>query len=222
MSAELSALESLASNYRTAWFRLSAISQAVLFYATPYITARYNWIDKNDPTDTVSDTDWDTIQAYTDGLLFEAKKPMIGMIFPYVTASPPDNVLPCDGSSYLREDYPELYAVLASIFIVDSDNFIVPDLRGRTVIGSGEGSGLTTRDIGDVGGEETHQLSEGELASHSHTIQYTITTLVLEPGEVTALTPIPVLTAFTGDTGGDSPHENMPPFYALNYGILAS
>lgn len=222
MSAELSALEGLAANYNSGIYRLSPISLAVLFYATPFLVQRYNWLDKSNPLDTISDIEWDTIQSYVDGLLYEVKNPMIGYIMAYATESPPANVLPCDGQSYLRADYPELFAVLSSAFIVDGDTFVVPDLRGRTVIGSGSGSGLTSRSTGDSLGEENHQLSENELASHSHTIGYTITTLVLEPGEVTALTPIPLLTQFTGDTGGDVPHNNMQPSYALNYGIIAS
>jgi microcystin-dependent protein len=222
MSAELTALEEIASDNTTAWFRLSAVSQAVLFYATNYLDKRYNWIDKTNPLDEISDAEWDTISAYVDNLLYEAKTPMIGMIFPYITASTPPNTLACDGSVYNREDFPDLYAILDSAFIIDADTFSVPDLRGRTVIGVGHGSGLTTRNIGDIGGEENHQLSEGELASHAHTIQRTITTLVLEPGEVPALTPVPILSDFTGSTGGDDPHNNMQPFVALNYGILAS
>jgi len=222
MSAELSALQSLAADFVSGIYRLTPTSLAVLFYATSYLTKRYNWIDRNNPLDTVSDSDWDTIQEYVDGLLYEVKKPMIGMIFPFVTESPPPNVLTCDGSQYLRVDYPELYAVLDTVFIVDADNFIVPDLRGRTVISAGAGSGLTNRNVGATGGEENHQLTESELASHSHTIPLTATTLALEPGEVTVLTPIPILTQNTGNTGGNSPHNNMQPFFALNYGILAS
>jgi len=222
MSAELTALEDLAANNVTAWFRLSAVSQAVLFYATPYLTTRNNWLDRTIPDDEVTNADWDTIENYVDTLLFEAKKPMLGMIFPLVTADPPPNVLPCDGSTYLRVDFPELYAVLDTFFIVDADHFIVPDLRGRTIIGAGDGSGLTTRNTGDIGGEETHQLSESELASHVHTIPLTATTLAVEPGEVTVLTPVPILTQNTGSTGGDEAHNNMQPFFALNYGIVAS
>src|SRR5438132_11210 len=135
MSAELTALEAVASNNITAWFRLSAVSQAVLFYATNYLTARYNWIDRNVPGDEITDVEWDTIQAYVDGLLYEVKQPMIGMVFPLVTIDPPPNVLPCDGAEYLRVDFPDLYAVLDMPFIVDAYHFVVPDLRGRTVIG---------------------------------------------------------------------------------------
>jgi microcystin-dependent protein len=222
MSAELSALQDLAANFRSGIYRLSPESLAVLFYATSYLTKRYNWIDRTNPLDTVSDSDWDTISAYVDGLLYEAKKPMIGYVMPYLSADPPPNVLPCDGSVYLREDFPDLYAVIDNAFIVDADHFQVPDLRGRTVIGAGQGSGLTNRSPGDASGEETHQLTESELASHVHTIPLTATTLAVEPGEVTVLTPIPLLTQNTGAAGGDAAHNNMSPFTALNYGVIAS
>jgi len=217
MSAELTALEDLASNNVTAWFRLSAVSQAVLFYATPYLTARFNWISKTVVNDSISDSEWDTLQAYVDGLLYEAKIPMIGMIFPIVTIDPPPNVLPCDGSTYLRVDYPNLYDVLDTPFIVDSDHFIVPDLRNRTIIGAGD-----TFSNADIGGESEHTLTVSELASHTHSIPLT-TSLPAQAGvgfagDVT----VPVVTSNTGSTGGDAPHNNMQPYYALNYGIVAS
>jgi microcystin-dependent protein len=222
MSAELTALEALANDNITAWFRLSALSQAVLFYATPYLTERANWLDKNDPTDEISDAEWDTLQAYVDQLLYEAKNPMIGYIIPFVTTDPPPNVLPCDGSSYLRVDYPTLYDLLDPFFITDADNFVVPDLRGRTIIGAGVSEVLTTRSVGDQGGEENHILTESELAAHVHTIPLTATTLAVEPGEVTVMTPVPFFTQNTGSTGGDEAHNNMQPFFAINYGIIAS
>jgi microcystin-dependent protein len=222
MSAELTALESLAANNVTAWFRLNAISQAVLFYATPYLTQRSNWIDRHALDDQITDGEWDTIQAYVDGLLYEAKVPMIGYIIPYVTQDPPPNVLPCDGASYLRVDYPNLYAALDPFFITDADNFTVPDLRGRTVIGAGDGTGLSSRAVGDEAGEELHQLTTGELASHTHSIPLT-TSLPAQAGvgfagDVT----VPIVTSNTGSAGGDQAHNNMQPFYTLNYGVLVS
>jgi len=155
-------------------------------------------------------------------LLYEVKNPMIGLITAYITADPPANVLPCDGGTYLREEFPNLYESIDPFFIVDADHFFVPDLRGRTVIGAGIPPGLSTRAVGDQGGEEEHQLTTAELASHTHTIPLTATTLAVEPGEVTVLTPIPIFTANTGSTGSDTPHNNMQPFFALNYGIIAS
>ena len=43
-----------------------------------------------------------------------------------------------------------------------------PDLRGRFVLSSGSGSGLTGRSVGQAGGVETVALSEGQMPSHSH------------------------------------------------------
>jgi microcystin-dependent protein len=220
MSAELTALEILAADYTGGLYRLSPISLAVLFYATKYWKALNSW-QSPEPLDTVSNSDWDTINAYVDGLLYEAKAPMLGCILPFATDDFPTGILPCDGSTFSRVDYPDLYAVLAAVFIVDADNFITPDLRGRTILGAGTGSGLSPRATGDTGGEETHQLDTGELAAHDHTIPATATTLAVEPGEVTVLTPVPFFTQNTGSTGGDNPHNNMQPFAVLFYGIVA-
>ena len=43
-----------------------------------------------------------------------------------------------------------------------------PDLRGRFVLGVGQGLGLTERRIGDRGGSEEHVLVAAELPSHAH------------------------------------------------------
>lgn len=222
MSAELTALNELAVNYRNSLIRLSPTSQAVLYYATAYLIKRSNWIDRTNPLDTVSDVDWDTISAYVDGLLYEVKTPMIGYIVPFVTIDPPPNVLPCDGSIYLKDDYPVLYDVIAPIFIIDDEHFMVPDLRGRTIIAAGSGAGLSNRNVGDTGGEEEHTLSTGEIPSHAHSVQRTTTTLAVEPGEIAVLSPIPIIPDYTGNEGGGYPHNNMQPFYALNYGVVAS
>jgi len=220
MSAELTALEILAADYTGGLYRISPISLAVLFYATKFWKARFNWLSP-DPLDSITDEEWDTIQAYVDGLLYEVKNPMLGAILPFATEDFPTGVLPCDGAVYSREDYPDLYAVLGSIYIIDADTFSVPDLSGRTIIGTGTSTVATVFDLGDTGGEEKHMLTVDELASHSHTIPATATTLAVEPGEVTVLTPIPFVTSNTGNTGIDEAHNTMQPFVALNYGIVA-
>lgn len=222
MSVELDALMELAQDFRGGIFRLSPEDLAVFFWASNYLEARYNWKNRKVWYDEVTDTQWDAIEAMVSSALGAIKVPILGLIIPFATEDPPPNVLPCDGSIYLREEFPDLYDVLASIFIVDADHFQVPDLRGRTVIGAGSGSGLSNRNVGDVGGEETHQLTVGELASHSHSIELTTSVPGVAPGEVGFDVTIPILPDATGNTGGDEPHNNMQPFYALNYGIVAS
>lgn len=146
--------------------------------------------------------------------------PMIGQVIPYVTASPPDNCLICDGSTYARLDYPDLYAKLASVFIIDADHFVVPDLRGRTIIGMN-----TSYPMGSAGGEVTHQLTEAELASHAHAydpvvvVDVDLEDLGLPQGNAAQI--VPLATENTYATGGNQAHNNMQPYLALQYAIVA-
>lgn len=147
----------------------------------------------------------------------------IGTIIPYAgplpTTSPPD-ILACDGSAYLNTDYPDLYSVIGTTWgAPDSTHFNVPDLRGRALIGAGMGSGLSNRVLGQELGEETHQLSVAELASHTHTEG----TTVPEPVVVIPADGVAAVGAsgVTGPTGGDQGHNNMQPSAVINWGIIA-
>jgi len=51
---------------------------------------------------------------------------MIGSVIFYARETAPENTLPCDGSTYLRTDYPKLYAVLDSQYKTDADHFVTP------------------------------------------------------------------------------------------------
>jgi microcystin-dependent protein len=145
---------------------------------------------------------------------------MIGIIFAYATTNTPAGALACDGATYLRTDYPALYAVLATPFITDADHFVVPDLRGRAPVGTGTGSGLTARALNDSGGEEAHVLTVSELPAHHH--QYILygLTPTSAPG-TPGLNPVSSPLVNTTDTGGGSSHNNMPPFRALKFAIWA-
>lgn len=92
-----------------------------------------------------------------------------GTIVSYISSNAPPGWLLCDGSEYVREDYPDLYRILHDTFGHDGSSFFVPDLRGRTIVGSGTGVELTPRTVASTGGAETHTLSTNELPSHSHT-----------------------------------------------------
>jgi microcystin-dependent protein len=62
----------------------------------------------------------------------------------------PSNWKLCDGSTY--------------------NGVTTPDLRGRFVLSSGSGSGLTGRSVGQAGGAETVALTVGQMPSHSHDV----------------------------------------------------
>lgn len=97
----------------------------------------------------------------------------------------------------------------------------MPDLRGRTILGSGAGNGLTARTNGEVGGEETHLLTDNEMPSHTHGTTPSTpkvgTTSYAWNGGSTSDSPRNVTNLSINAAGGDQPHNNMQPWLALNY-----
>lgn len=149
---------------------------------------------------------------------------LIGGLVPYATEEPPPMVLPCDGSIYDGADYPLLYARLPSILKVGADQFRTPNLGGRFILGAGEGDGFGSaaeRDPHIRGGSEDVTLTEAQMPSHNHSINAAFSLNPINTGSPdTTLIQSIVAVEVTNDAGGDEPHNNMPPFYALKYGII--
>jgi microcystin-dependent protein len=84
-----------------------------------------------------------------------------------------------DGRALSRTAYSALYTAIGTTYGVGdgSTTFNLPDLRGRSSIGPdnmGTGAGAANRVAtnnarGNVGGEEKHTLTVGEMPTHSHT-----------------------------------------------------
>lgn len=116
-----------------------------------------------------------------------------------------------------------------------SDNFFVPDLRGRALMGAGKGRGLTAHTLGEMGGEETHLLTSSEIPSHSHEIpirsnvaggagsippalQQTIGSGVTASGVNSLNTNVwQANKALSLPTGGAEAHQNLPPYISANW-----
>lgn len=161
---------------------------------------------------------------------------VIGEIIVWSGSTSPDaNWLLCDGASLLRATYPDLFAVIGTVYgAADGTHFNLPDLRGRSVIGVGTGSGLSTWNLGDAPGEETHTLTTAETPSHTHTDtghSHAESGAIAALGAALVGVPIPsaiAIPALTGvgfagisATGGSGNHNNIPPELALNYLIVA-
>jgi len=125
----------------------------------------------------------------------------------------------CDGKTYKLNSVGVAYEVAAS----DTTGIITPDLRGRMIIGVGQGnSGLTNRKRNDAGGFETHTLTEAEMPSHNHNLSVG---LGEEKGKQTEdkvsmfynRWPWEPRRNLIHHAGGNQPHNNMPPWYAINY-----
>jgi len=249
MSGELNAIVEVASKYSPVTVTLSPESVAVLFYAQSFLSQRENWFNQNTGEDDILEAEWLTIRELVAGANKELMTPMIGQIMSFATATLPTNVIPCDGGLYLRTDYPDLYELLPAALIVDGSSFRTPDIRSRVVIGSGQGSGLSQRNELVNGGLESVAISTGELPSHNHSsplhghsdaghfhTEAGAIPTVITVGEIPFPVPVsaaaPTITGLgnaqitptsvTIDfTGSNEAHENMPPFIALQYGMVA-
>lgn len=186
---------------------LEAIMAALIF-----LTEGDNWNDVG----TVSRED----AASMSSVMVEIFDPVLsspGIIYPFGGSTLPDGALWCDGASYLRADYPDLFGVIGSTFgSADSDHFNVPDLRYRVPAGVGSWSGSPDLDLGDQVGEPDHTLTTSEMPSHQHSIDGFVPALVLAPGELPSFSDVAVPSG-TGFTGGGDPHNNMQPTLGVNY-----
>ncbi len=101
----------------------------------------------------------------------------------------------------------------AGWYICDGNNG-TKNLGGKVIVGAGQGSGLTNRILGDVGGEESHVLTVAELARHRHNTlmhaghSYSNSGNGVDTGSATE---------YTDYIGSDAAHNNMQPFTVLAF-----
>lgn len=144
--------------------------------------------------------------------------------------SAPAGWLMCDGSAVSRTTYASLFSAIATTFGVGdgSTTFNLPDLRGRVIAGKDNmggsaasrltsgGSGITGTTLGAVGGAETHTLTSGQLASHSHGAVTGTNTLDVFPGTGGPYAAV-VSAGSTDAAGSGQAHNNTQPTFIANY-----
>ncbi len=144
-----------------------------------------------------------------------------GEIIYFGSSTPPSGFLACDGSPVSRTTYAALFAIVGTSFGVGdgSTTFNLPDMRGRTIIGSGTGSGLTARTVGQTGGEETHVLTSAESAAHTHGAARGSFLEVGGGGPQYSVGVGGQADAATASSGGGGSHNNMQPWVCCSYMI---
>lgn len=157
-----------------------------------------------------------------------AEFPIGGEIsWPWAAAPPaPATWLELAGQSVLKASFPALFAAVG----VTANSMNLPDRRGRTPVGAGQGPGLSNRTVGQTGGEEAHQLTFQELARHAHGWRWSNGisgagpngTIVLVGDASIANTTFSSAAPSENYTGGDLPHNNMQPFSVTRYFIRAA
>lgn len=108
-----------------------------------------------------------------------------------------NNTLPTDGQRLSIDHNIPLHAILFDNFGGDDHIFALPDLRDTTVMGVGQGQGLTARNLGDRVGIGHLSLQESHLPEHVHELA--------EGG------------TFTGPAGEGDPFDNMQPTSTLRW-----
>lgn len=142
----------------------------------------------------------------------------------------PRNWAQCNGATLMISQNQALFALLSTIYGGDgSTTFLLPDLRGRTPCGQGQGYGL-----GQVGGAENVTLLSTQIPQHLHTAGYTTATGTPGRNPANALfgntgskeiyasssgPQLPLNQATLGTAGQTQPHPNMQPYSVLNFCI---
>lgn len=163
--------------------------------------------------------------------------PFVGEIRLFGFSRIPDGWFACDGSLQPISQYDVLFALIGTTYGGDGQStFGVPDLRGQVPIHQGTGNGLTTRVLGQNGGNESVTLLTNNLPAHTHAYSTTTATAGASAPSSNALlgalsTDKMYATDLTGATafalassavtisGNSIPHENTMPTLTASYCI---
>jgi microcystin-dependent protein len=168
-----------------------------------------NTINFNHPVDFNDNVEFDeNISINYDKTLINTLPP--GSIIAWNSDTIPKGWALCDGQLYILDSNGHAQ--------VESTGVQTPDLRGRFILGAGQGSRLTNRTLGDTNGAETHTLNVSEMPSHNHSYSSNYTAIDGR-AESWPATNNDVSKKYinTGSKGGNSAHNNMPPYYVLTY-----
>lgn len=98
-----------------------------------------------------------------------------------------------------------------------------PDLRDKCIVAAKQDDGGTAKtnvegSLKKSGGEATHILTIPEMPSHSHTLNGQI---ISSSGDLQAGSNYGKNTGSANNTGGGGAHNNVQPYYALAFAMLA-
>lgn len=97
--------------------------------------------------------------------------PFIGQVQLFAGSFAPRDWAMCWGQVVPIASNQALFALIGTMYGGDGrSTMALPDLRGRAVVGAGNGPGLTPRNPGNSGGEESVTLEVSELPHHFHNV----------------------------------------------------
>jgi len=158
-----------------------------------------------------------------------AQEPFLGEIRFVAFNFAPQGWAQCNGQLLSISQNQALFSLLGTTFGGDGlTTFALPDMRGRVPVATGQGTGLTNRNLGDKGGQERVTLTVAQMPAHRHTLLASSATAnskapsgnVLANSSTAAIynhdTPSVALEAASVTSAGKGQsHENMQPFLGM-------
>ena len=159
-------------------------------------------------------------------------EPFLGMIIivPYNFA--PRGWAFCNGQILPIAQNTALFSLLGTTFGGNGQTtFALPDLRGRVPNSSGQGPGLSSYDLGQVGGVESETLTVNQMPGHNHLVAAngsdadsgkaanrflanSSANVYISTSDGTTMAPTMI-----GNTGGNQPFSTLQPYLTLNFCI---
>lgn len=157
-------------------------------------------------------------------------QPFIGEIRIFAGNFAPAGWAFCDGSLQAISENDALFNLIGTTYGGDGQvTFALPNLACRIPVHQGQGPGLQSYIIGQLGGQESVTLNTQQIPIHNHAFLAAGGTGHVSQPEGALLAAhrddkaFLASTATTGtlagasvaNAGGSQPHENMPPFLAI-------
>lgn len=162
-------------------------------------------------------------------------EPFLGEIRMFAGNFAPRNWALCNGQIIAIAQNTALFSLLGTTYGGNGVNtFALPNLQSVSPIGFGQGPGLTNRDLGESGGEDSVTLQYTEMAAHPHSMTVqglangntpipsnTVTLSKVDAGVTPYLNGAAMVTTLSALTigffGGGQPHENRQPFLGITF-----
>jgi len=169
-----------------------------------------NWEQYGDLTpDEASQLAFDTINNERVNCM------IVGTVIAWAGDTIPDALLLADGSIVNKDDYPLLWDVWPNAYKTPTTLTLL-DMRDKFIVGVG------THVDREAGGAADVTLDIDTMPAHTHSIgdAYGPSVLPGYVGDIPGFVPAPTAVATTS-TGGGLAHNNMPPYLALRWCVVA-
>lgn len=171
-------------------------------------------------------------------------EPFIGEVKVFGFNFAPRGYMTCQGQILSIAQNTALFSLLGTTYGGNGQTtFGLPDLQGRTVVGQGQGAGLSPYSMGQLSGTESVTITTAQMPMHTHaatgiTVRIPVTTGNEDSGAAgnyignspsgdgfgptpspTASLGAPVVGGMTSVAGGSQPLGILNPYLCMNYSI---